>query len=86
MPRKSLASEQVIAKLRHIEVALSNGKALPQACKDAAISPQSHYGWRNLPHKPWTRKSVTSDAYAQALRSGRKDGAMCAIAQIDGDT
>jgi hypothetical protein len=32
MPRKSFTPEQVIAKLRHIEVALANGKTLPQAC------------------------------------------------------
>jgi hypothetical protein len=29
MPRKSFTPEQVIAKLRHIEVALANGKTLP---------------------------------------------------------
>jgi putative transposase len=46
MPRKSFAPEQVIAKLRHIEVALVNGKTLPQACKEAAISTQSYYRWR----------------------------------------
>jgi hypothetical protein len=32
----------VIAKLRQIEVALANGKMLPQACKEAAISTQSY--------------------------------------------
>jgi hypothetical protein len=29
MPRKSFTPEQVIAKLRHIEVALANGRTLP---------------------------------------------------------
>jgi putative transposase len=46
MPRKSFTPEQVIAKLRHIEVALANGKTLPQACKEATISTQSYYRWR----------------------------------------
>ena len=47
MPRKSLTPEQVIAKLRPIEVALANAKTLPQACKEATISTQSYYRWRN---------------------------------------
>ena len=46
MPRKSFTPEQVIAKLRHIEVALANGKTLPQACKEATISTQTYYRWR----------------------------------------
>ena len=46
MPRKSFTPEQVIAELRHIEVALANGKTLPQACKEATISTQSYYRWR----------------------------------------
>ena len=46
MPRKSFTPEQVIAKLRHIEVVLANGKTLPQACKEATISTQSYYRWR----------------------------------------
>ncbi len=43
MPRKSYTPEQGIAKLRHIEVALANGKTLPQVCKEVAISIQSYY-------------------------------------------
>jgi transposase-like protein len=46
MPRKSITPEQVIARLRHIEMALANGKTLPQACKKVAIPTQSYYRWR----------------------------------------
>jgi hypothetical protein len=42
MPRKSFTPEQVIAKPRHIEVALASWKALPQACMEATISTQSY--------------------------------------------
>jgi putative transposase len=32
--------------LRQIEVAVANGKATPQACRDAGITDQSYYRWR----------------------------------------
>ena len=41
MPRKRLSSEQIIAKLRQIEVQLAQGKSVALACKEAAISEQS---------------------------------------------
>jgi transposase-like protein len=46
MPRKSFTPEQIIAKLRFIEVAISSGKAAQLACKGASISEQSYYRWR----------------------------------------
>jgi hypothetical protein len=46
MPIKSFTPEQVIAKLRHFDTALANGKTLRQSCKEAAISIQSYYRWR----------------------------------------
>jgi hypothetical protein len=35
-----------VARLGQIEVAVANGKAIPQACKDLAISQQRDYRWR----------------------------------------
>jgi transposase-like protein len=46
MPKKRFSSEQIIAKLRQIEVQLAQGKSIALACKDAAISEQSYYRWR----------------------------------------
>jgi hypothetical protein len=41
MPKKRFSSEQIIGKLRQIEVQLAQGKSLALACKDVAISEQS---------------------------------------------
>jgi transposase-like protein len=46
MPKKRFSSEQIIAKLRQIEVQLAQGKSIALACKDAGISEQSYYRWR----------------------------------------
>ena len=46
MPRKSFTPEQIIAKLRLIEVAMGSGKTAQLACKEASISEQSYYRWR----------------------------------------
>ncbi|WP_162815871.1 hypothetical protein [Microvirga aerophila] len=41
MPKKWFSSEQIIAKVRQIEVQLAQGKSIALACKEAAISEQS---------------------------------------------
>jgi len=41
MPKKRFSSEQIIAKLRQIEVQLAQGKSTVLACKEAGISEQS---------------------------------------------
>jgi len=46
MPKKRFSSEQIIAKLRQIEVQLAQSKSIAQACKEAGISEQSYYRWR----------------------------------------
>jgi putative transposase len=46
MPRKGFGSEQIVAKLRQIEVLTGQGKSLAAACKDAGVSEQSFYRWR----------------------------------------
>ena len=46
MPRKKTSPEKIISLLRQIEVQLASGANLPQACKQAHISTQSYYRWR----------------------------------------
>jgi putative transposase len=46
MPKKRFSSEQIIAKLRQIEVQLAQSKSIALACKEASISEQSYYRWR----------------------------------------
>ncbi len=43
---KKHTAEQIVNLLRQVEVAVSNGKTLPQACKDAEIVEQTYYRWR----------------------------------------
>jgi putative transposase len=40
------SAEQVVVKLRQIEVQTAQGKSLALACKEAEISEQSYYRWR----------------------------------------
>jgi putative transposase len=44
--RKNWSAEEIIPKLRLIEVQLAQGKSLALACKEAEISEQSYYRWR----------------------------------------
>ena len=46
MPKKTYTPEQIVAKLRQIEVLLSQGKSVPLACKEAGIVDQTYYRWR----------------------------------------
>ncbi len=46
MAKKRFSPEQVVAKLRQIEVFTAGGKALPLACKDAGITDVPYYRWR----------------------------------------
>jgi putative transposase len=46
MPRKKTSPERIISLLRQIEVQMASGVTLPQACKQAQISMQSYYRWR----------------------------------------
>lgn len=46
MPKKTFTPEQIVAKLRQIEVLVSQGKTVPLACKDGGITDQTYYRWR----------------------------------------
>ena len=46
MAKKRFGPEQVVAKLRQIEVLLGEGKLLALACKEAGITVVTYYRWR----------------------------------------
>jgi transposase-like protein len=46
MPKKRNNAEQVVTKLRQIDVPVAQGRTVGQACKEAEISEQSYYRWR----------------------------------------
>ena len=46
MTKKRHTPERIVTLLRQVEVAVGNGKATPQACKEAAITEQMYYRWR----------------------------------------
>ena len=47
MPRKRHSAEQIVAKLRQIDLLVAQGRTIAQACKEAEIAEQSFYRWRN---------------------------------------
>ena len=48
MPKKSFTPEQIVGKLRQIEVLVSQGKTVPQAAKEAGVTDQTFYRWRKV--------------------------------------
>ena len=46
MPTKTFTPEQIVGKLRQIEVLVSQGKTVPLACKEAGVTAQTFYRWR----------------------------------------
>jgi transposase-like protein len=43
---KRLSAEQIVTKLRQIEVLQAQGKTIAVACKEAGTTEQSYYRWR----------------------------------------
>jgi transposase-like protein len=46
MPKKTFTPEQIVGKLRQIEVLVGQGKTVPLACKEAGVTTQTFYRWR----------------------------------------
>jgi len=46
MSKKRFSAEQIVAKLRQIEVLLGEGKPLGLACKEAGVTDVTNYQWR----------------------------------------
>lgn len=45
MPKKAFFPEQILAKLRQMEVALAQGKSVALASREAGIVEASYYRW-----------------------------------------
>src|SRR5208283_3599289 len=48
MARRKYTPEQIIGILRQVEVAVSNGRSTPQACREAGIVEQTYYRWQRI--------------------------------------
>jgi putative transposase len=46
MPKKNYTTEQIISKLREVEVLISQGQTVPMVCKVIGVSEQTYYRWR----------------------------------------
>ncbi len=46
MPRKGHSPEQVLNKLRQVEVAVAGGKRVPQAVGEIGVTDHTYYRWR----------------------------------------
>jgi hypothetical protein len=46
MPKKRLGAEQIVKKLRQIEVLQGQGKSLAVVCKEVGTTEQSYYRYR----------------------------------------
>jgi transposase-like protein len=44
--RKTRTPEEIVAKLRQIEVETAKGQSIAQACRNAGITDQTYYRWR----------------------------------------
>lgn len=46
MPRKRHTPEEIVAKLRHVEVLTAQGASIADGVKSIGITEQSYYRWR----------------------------------------
>ena len=46
MARKGHSPEQILNKLRQVEVAVANGKKVNQAVRDIGVTENTYYRWR----------------------------------------
>ena len=47
MPRKRHSPEQILRKLREVEVALAQGDTVARAVRQIEVTEQTYYRWRN---------------------------------------
>jgi len=47
MGKRGFGAEQIVSKLRQIEVLMAQGKTAALACKDVGVSEQIYYRWCN---------------------------------------
>ena len=46
MGRKTFTAEQIIFKLREVEVLVGQGASIVEACRKIAVTEQTYYRWR----------------------------------------
>ena len=46
MPLKKHKPEEIIGKLREVEIALAHGATTAEACRRIAVTEQTYYRWR----------------------------------------
>ena len=46
MPRKQASVEQIIVKMREIEIMCKQGRTVAEACRQAGVSDNTYYTWR----------------------------------------
>ena len=46
MPSKKHKPEEIIGKLREVEIVLAQGASTAEACRQIAVSEQTYYRWR----------------------------------------
>ena len=46
MVKKRYGAEEIINRLREVEVMVSNGATIGEACKEIGITEQTYYRWR----------------------------------------
>jgi len=47
MPRRKHSPEQILGKLREVEVALAKGETVAHAVRQIGVTEQTYYRWRN---------------------------------------
>ena len=47
MPRKTHTPEEIVAKLRQVDVLVAQGQSVAAAVKSIGVAEQSYYRWRN---------------------------------------
>ena len=46
MRRKRHSAEEIVNKLREVDVELAGGQTVPQACRKIGVTEQTYYRWR----------------------------------------
>jgi putative transposase len=47
MPRRKHSHEQILGKLREVEIALAQGETVARAVRQIGVTEQTYYRWRN---------------------------------------
>ncbi len=47
MPRRGHSPEQILNKLRQVEVSVANGKTVALSVREIGVTEQNYYRWRN---------------------------------------